>query len=809
MRPLVLLPLAFAAAPSALAQSLEPTAEFAIPDDEEVIEREGNEILVIASRLHGEVNAPQAPIMTLGEEEIAAYGAASIDELLTQLAPQTGSGRGRGGGHPVVLLNGMRISSFREMRDIPPEAIRKMEILPEEVALRFGYPPNQRVVNFILKESFSSQTAAGEYNVPTRGDFAESELEGSLLRIKGKSRLNLAAKLEDSSMLTEAERNLRQPEENTPTVATDPDPAAFRSLVADSRELRLNGTWARGLGEGADAASLSINGSFTREDARSLSGLDTVLLTAPNGASALRSLDDPLTRATRTDTFETGLAFNKPVAGWQLAATLDASLADTDTRVDRRADTSGLVAAAASGQLPITGPLPALADAGFDFAESKDLSLASLVTLSGAPFRLPAGEASLTVKAGFAFTRSDNSDTRNSTGGVRLKRGDLSAGVNLGLPVASRRQGSGIGDLSVNLSAGLNHLSDFGTLKDWSTGLTWSPTAKLGLQVSYIVEDAAPLLTQLGNPQVLSLNVPVYDFMRGETALITAIGGGNPDLKRETQRDLKVAANWELPFLKNSNLIVEYFRNNSDDVTQSFPLLTPVIEAAFPDRVVRDSSGRLVSIDRRPITFDKVESSNLRWGFNLAGEVGKGQPGANAGGGRGGPRFGRRGGGGGDGRGRWNISVYHTYRFSETVLVAPGGPKLDLLKGDAIADGGVARHAIEMEGGVFHKGFGLRLKGEWTAPTHVRASGVPGSTDLRFGSVFDLGGRIFVNLGQQKSLVEKMPFLKGARLAFEFDNIFDSRQRVTDAAGVVPLSYQAAYRDPRGRFIGIDLRKMF
>src|SRR5690606_11967816 len=143
------------------AQALEPAAEVAAPDDEEDLEREGDEILVIAGRLQGEVDAPQAPIMTHGEEEIAAYGAASIDELLTQLAPQTGSGRGRGGGRPVVLLNGLRISSFREMRDIPPEAIRKMEILPEEVALRFGYPPNQRVVNFILKESFSSQTVAG------------------------------------------------------------------------------------------------------------------------------------------------------------------------------------------------------------------------------------------------------------------------------------------------------------------------------------------------------------------------------------------------------------------------------------------------------------------------------------------------------------------------------------------------------------------------------------------------------------------------------------------------------------------------
>jgi hypothetical protein len=54
-----------------------------------------------------------------------------------------------------------------------------------------------------------------------------------------------------------------------------------------------------------------------------------------------------------------------------------------------------------------------------------------------------------------------------------------------------------------------------------------------------------------------------------------------------------------------------------------------------------------------------------------------------------------------------------------------------------------------------------------------------------------------------------MPFLKGLRIAFDLDNIFDSRQKVTDDNGLVPLSYQAAFRDPRGRFIGIDIRKRY
>lgn len=801
-------------------------------DDADDVTVHGNEILVIATRIRGQVDAPQPPILTLDEADIASYGAGSLNELLAALSPQTGSGRGRGDGRPVILLNGQRISSFREMRDIPPEAIRRMEILPEEVALRYGYPANQRVVNLILKDNFSSKTIAGEYHVPTLGGFAEGELEAGTLRINGPSRINLSAKVEKTTPLTEAERGVIQTESNRPTVAGDADPAASRYLIDSSRDITVNGTWAMGLGPGPAAGSLTVNGTFTRSDSRSLFGLDTVRLTAPDGATAIRSIDDPLARTSRSNTAQAGITLNKPVAGWQLTATVDASYGDTVTLVDRQADTRGLVTAALAGTLPIAGVLPALLPAGRDRAQTKDLGLTSLVTFAGTPFRMPAGEASLTVKAGYAYNRSDNRDARSTGGRTVLDRGDFSAGVNLALPLTSRRDDvlAGIGDLSANFSAGLNHLSDFGTVKDWSAGLNWSPTEKLGLQATYIVDEAAPSLAQLGNPQILAFNSAIYDFSRGETVLATIINGGNPNLKRETQRDLKFGANWQLPFLKNSNVIVEYFRNRSSDVTQSFPLLTPEIESAFPGRVVRDAGGRIVSIDRRPVTFDEVSSSRIRYGFNLSGTIGKAQPGGDGmmggmrrpggpggpggggmrgpGGGFGGPGgFGR--GPGGNGQGRWSLSVYHTVRFSEQVVIAAGGPTLDLLGGDAIAAGGVARHSLEMEGGGFYKGFGLRLNGSWSAPVTVRASGGPGTSDLRFGSVFNLNGRLFVNFDQKKKLVESIPFLKGARLSLEVDNLFNVRQRVTDGNGLVPIGYQADYRDPRGRVIGLDFRKMF
>ncbi len=169
----------------------------------------------------------------------------------------------------------------------------------------------------------------------------------------------------------------------------------------------------------------------------------------------------------------------------------------------------------------------------------------------------------------------------------------------------------------------------------------------------------------------------------------------------------------------------------------------------------------------------------------------------------GGPMMGMMGGPGG--QGRWSLSLFHTLRFADEVLVAPGGPVLDLLGGDALSGGGSPRNALEFEGGAFHKGKGLRLNGSWTAPTRVRASGLPGTSDLRFGSVFKLDLRAFVDVGQ----VSKAPILKGLRVALTAENLFDSRQKVTDGSGAVPLSYQPDYLDPRGRVLGIDLRKAF
>ena len=53
------------------------------------------------------------------------------------------------------------------------------------------------------------------------------------------------------------------------------------------------------------------------------------------------------------------------------------------------------------------------------------------------------------------------------------------------------------------------------------------------------------------------------------------------------------------------------------------------------------------------------------------------------------------------------------------------------------------------------------------------------------------------------------PWISGTRVTFSVSNIFNSRQRVTDATGVTPISYQPDYQDPIGRTVRLSLRKLF
>jgi hypothetical protein len=840
--PLTALLLASTTTPAFAQASANTEGTTAAPEpSDEVTDALPSDIVVVAERIRGAVDTDVPPVEELNEADIAAVGASSLTELVAAVAPQTNSGRGRGGGQPVILLNGQRISGFRELRDLPPEAIKQVQIFPEEVALKYGFRPDQRVINFILKENFSSFTTEVEMAQPEDGGFASNELEATLARIGSKTRFSLDVELERATRLTENERDIIP----TSGALTDNDVGQFRSLLPKTERLEVNSTWSRSIGA---QSTLSINANYALNGSSSLLGLAGASFTLPGTSPFSQSGTDvvinrffenprPLERENETHTFQTGGTINHLLGGWRWTVTGNYARIDSETTTTRNVDFADLRAAVLAGTAN-----PFAADFGDDLlflapdlASSLSQTIDTRSTLAGSPFKLPAGEVQVTFASGFTRQMLDSDTWRSGiTTDVSLRRNIFTNSVNAELPLTGDDFGLGktIGEWAINGNIGFSELSDFGSLMEYGVGLRWKPASNLTFQASIAGDENAPGIAQLGNPAIVTPNVSVFDFATGQSVFVNVTSGGNPSLVAEKRRDIILNANWNPEFIKDFGIQVGYFRNRSTDTTASFPLLTPEIEAAFADRVVRDASGRLVSIDQRPVNFAKEESQRIRWGFNVSGGIGpqpqgRGQFGGPPGAGGGGRGPGAGGGGRGPGGGgprmggpmmmgggampsRWNLALYHTYRIQEEILIRPGVPVLDLLDGSATgSNGGAARHELELSGGVFHKGLGFRLQGNYRTGSRVDGNALLGSGDLRFSDLATLTAFAFVDLDQQKSLVKAVPFLKGSRLTLRVDNVLNDVIDVRDENGLVPLSYQPGFLNPRGRVFELSFRKRF
>ncbi|MEO1044060.1 MAG: TonB-dependent receptor [Pseudomonadota bacterium] len=833
------------------------------PLSEETPEELDVDVVVTASQPRGAVITDIPPIEELDTDDIASYGAASLEELVANIAPQTNSGRGRGTGRPAVLLNGRRISGFRELRDFPPEAIKRVQIFPEELAVSYGFRPDQRVINFILVDNYSSIAMDSEYGIATQGGRGQGEIGATLTNINGGNRLVLDVEYQGATALRESERAIIQPEIDPTLTTVDSDPddaAAFRTLLPSRERIEANATAGFELSPGT---SLTLNATYGTDDTVGQNGLnapvfavgaDNVFNPSGNDISLLRLLNDPRTLLQLRDveTIQLATSLNGRNSGviWSLTGNYDR--VETTTRIDRLADVTGLQQAITDGTLDAFTPVlgAGLPPPEQDVARSAVETFSVKGTASLRPLTLGTGDVQMTVDGEFtdlSLTASDS--TVLGFASSNLGRTIGAALVNLEVPLAERDGINGaIGRLSINGNFGLSELSDFGTLTRYGFGFNWEPLPGWTLQASFIGSETAPTVNELGDPVIITPNVPIFDFTNNQTVLAQSVTGGNADLLREEQRDVKIGLTWRPEGIDGLRVIAEFFRNRSFDTTAAFPTLTPEVEAAFPDRVVRDAAGTLVQLDQRPVNFAQISSDSLRYGVNFSKRIGQrggrgrgGPPGRPPGaqpggvpsgagapsagsrpragppGGRpaqaGEPPRGRRGGGPPFRRprfGRWNISVFHRIRFTETVLVAPGIEEFDLLNGSSISGaGGVPRHSVELEGGWFYNGLGARITGNFEGGTRVDGVGGSDDSSLEFNPIATVNMRFFVNFDNRTKLTEKFPILKGVRLSLRVNNLFDAQQNVRDAQGNVPLRFQPGFVDPVGRFIELDIRKRF
>lgn len=737
-------------------------------------EEDVSDIVVTAPRIRGSVETDVPPDLELDPVAIESYGASNITDLLAALSTQTRTGRGRGGGAPVVLLNGRRISDFSEIRDFPSEAIQRVETFPEEVALKYGYSADQRVVNFVLKPDFAAYSGEAEFGGPTSGARSDAQVRATSLRIGEKGRTNLSAQYNRASSIFESERGIVQPV---------PGQAENRTLRPATEQVQLNSVFNRTL-DGRTGATLNLK--FDQTDSASSFGLSS------SGSGTSGRLDQD----SRARSASAGLTFDGSIGKWQWTGTTTYGVETSRTLTD---------------QIAGTGPR--------EVARSRQMTANAILSISGPVAELPAGAVTASFRAGFERRRFRSSSVRSGVAQqARLGRRDTTTRASLDIPLASRKRdvAAALGDLSINVNAGYRHLGDFGGLKSFGYGITWLPSRSLHLIASLSAAESAPSQQQLSNPLVTSPGTTVYDYARGESALVTIIGGGNPLLRTERTRDLKIGLSYDFPKIEGLSLSTNYYRNRSNNPVSAFPELTSDIENAFPARVVRDATGRLVSIDRRAINYFSTSSDELRWDINFTkqiGSQGRGGFGALGAGRPPGGRGGRSGFGGGSPGKRLQFSLAHTIKLRDEIRIAPALQPLDLLSGDAIGPfGGTPEHRVDLDGGWFNNGAGMRITASWQSATTLRGGpGQSGGTtpDLRFSGLATINLRLFLNFDQRKKLVEQMPFLKGSRIRLRIDNITNAIRDVRDNSGATPLRYQPGYLDPVGRTIELSFRKLF
>ncbi len=493
--------LLLSAAPAALAQARDPAR--AARETPHAVNTVSELVITAAPAQPGAVVGDVVPELQLDPADIQAYGVSTMAELLGQLSAQTRSERGHGGA-PVVLLNGRRISGFAEIRDLPTEAILRVDILPEEAALKYGYPASQRVVNFVLRPRFRATTAEISGGGPTAGGRVSGQVELGLFRIDGDKRFNIDLKVERATALTEDERGLTsltsgqtfdlvgnvrgtgpggeidpglsalagrtvtragapasavsRPStladfvagSGTPNVS---DTGRFRTLLPATDQATANVVYSRPI-FGGMVATLNATLEASHSDARL--GLPGVSLLVPAGSpfspfGATVAVDryvpglGPLTQTRDSWNGRLGGGLNRDLGDWRLSLTGAYEHEDSRTRSDASLDATALQTLVAA-RSPVVNPFGAFPSDRLSFRKNATRSKSDNAELqglaSGRLFDVPGGAVRTSVRLGATHLAfNSRSDRLGAVQTVDLARDIFNGQINLDAPLASRRAG--------------------------------------------------------------------------------------------------------------------------------------------------------------------------------------------------------------------------------------------------------------------------------------------------------------------------------------------------------------------------------
>lgn len=157
-----------------------------------VAEEERDVVIITGSRIARQDYVANSPIVTVGQEDIAATGVTTLDTLLNEMPqfvpginmssnnPSNGGQanvqlRGLGANRTLVLMNGRRVvpsnaTGTVDINVLPSQLVQNIEVITGGASATYGSDAIAGVVNFILRDDFEGFEVSATVGETDRGD---------------------------------------------------------------------------------------------------------------------------------------------------------------------------------------------------------------------------------------------------------------------------------------------------------------------------------------------------------------------------------------------------------------------------------------------------------------------------------------------------------------------------------------------------------------------------------------------------------------------------------------------------------------
>jgi len=784
---------------------------------------------------------------TFDSDWITSFGASTIGELLDSISAENGDTSAS------VLVNGRPVHDLGGVSELPVEAVARVEQLPNNAATRIGGAPGQRAYNIVLRPRTRTATLTASRKIATDGDWGTNQGEAIVAYVEGRDRFSLRYKRSTSDPLFDSDRGVTPPVAGTPYSPfgnilpvsggeVDPVLSALAGVPVGSVALpgngqpsdlasllpginRLNDSTAAdfhtlrgalasnevGMSAGkvlADWLELSLNSRLAWSTTNGLNGLPSARfqiatdnLYSPFSTTVLLALSDPARPLANHSTNRNGNIsglFNVSLGKMRLA--LEASHEERFRSYE--VEQTGSLPKGYISLDPSTNPFDPMIAAMIPVAlrSTSSTTRKSLLgaNLDGPVFDLPAGPATLHAEVSLAWT---DLGSVNQAGTLSaFHRREVLDRIGLTLPIAGKQPDflPQLGALNLSFGFGRLDLGGGQSTALHSYALDWQPMKPIQFTLSEEKEGRAIAPELLVAPTTTFPNVPYFDPVRDETVYVTMIYGGAGNLQNDSIRT-RTASLRVAPYPKyNLQFTVAYSVIDWLNQVGALPTPSTAVMLAFPDRFVRDGNGHLIEVDSRSVNFETQHKRQLRLSSNFSLPLSSARPAF-------GPSIKSRARAGL--RTMLQANFSYTLVLEATTRIRTGLPEIDLLNGGAVGvGGGEQRHAADFGLALTRGGSGLRLRGTWRGGSSLRIGSASAPDVLTFAPLLRLDANLYADLG---AIFQGSGLAKGARLTLAAENIANRRQGVLNQADLVPAGYQPAYRDPVGRTVSIELRKVF